>query len=122
MVKRDIRDYLNDILTHIDLAKTFIQDITFEEFQNDDKMILALTRAVEIASEATKQIPGPLREQYSEITWKEVTGMRDRLAHVYFGIDLQTVWDTTLENLPELRPVIQKMLDNLMSAEDSEPI
>lgn len=122
MVKRDIRDYLNDILTHIDLAETFIQDMTFEEFQNDDKTILALTRAVEIVGEATKQIPAPLREQYSEITWKEVTSMRDRLAHVYFGIDLQTVWDTTLENLPELRPVIQKMLDNLMAAEDLEPI
>jgi uncharacterized protein with HEPN domain len=113
MVTRNIRDYLQDILTHIELAETFIQRMSFDEFQADQKTILALTRALEIIGEAAKKIPISLRAQYPEITWKKVTGMRDRLAHDYFGIELQTVWDTTQQDLPLLRPVIQAMLNQL---------
>ena len=118
MVKRDIRDYLNDILTHIDLAEEFIEETTFGEFQNDDKTILALTRALEIIGEATKQIPLASREQYPHISWKNIIGMRDRIAHVYFGIDLNIVWRTTQEDLPELRPVIQAILEEVQAAEE----
>ena len=94
--------------------------MTFDEFKTDDKTILALTRALEIVGEATKQIPEPLRKQYPAITWRQVTGMRDRLAHVYFGIDLAIVWDTAQNNLTELRPIIQTMLDDLMAVDNSQ--
>lgn len=118
MVKRDIRDYLNDILIHIDLAQRFVEGITFDEFQDDDKTILALTRAVEVIGEATKQVPLTSREQYPHISWKNIIGMRDRIAQVYFGIDLDTVWSTTHEDLPELRPVIQSILDEIQASEE----
>ncbi len=75
MVKRDIRDYLNDILIHIDLACSFVEGMTFEKFENDDKTVLALTRALEIIGEATKQIPLAMRQQYPEIIWKDIAGM-----------------------------------------------
>jgi uncharacterized protein with HEPN domain len=117
MVKRDIRDYLQDILTHINLAEQFIEGFTFDELKEDDKTTLALTRAVEIIGEAAKQIPLSLREQYPEIAWKDLVGMRDRLAHVYFGIDLDVVWSTTKEELPLLRPVIQAMLNKLIDSD-----
>lgn len=118
MVERDIRDYLQDILTHIDLAEEFVEGMSFDEFQDDSKTILALTRALEIVGEAAKKIPPSLRSQHPEIVWKEVTGMRDKLAHVYFGIQLSTLWDTTKEDLPQLRPVVQAMLDNLTASSD----
>ena len=118
MVKRDIRDYLNDILTHIDLAEAFVEGMTFAEFRRDDKTILALTRALEIIGEATKQIPLSIREQYPEVVWKDITGMRDKIAHVYFGIDLDIVWGTTHENLPALRPTIQAILEEVQAAEE----
>ncbi len=70
MVKRDIRDYLNDILIHIDLARSFIESMTFEEFENNDKTVLALTRALEIIGEATKQIPSNTREQIPKLFGK----------------------------------------------------
>lgn len=119
MVKRDIRDYLNDILIHIDLAQSFIEGMSFDEFRNDDKTILALTRAIEIVGEATKQVPLATRERYPNISWKNLIGMRDRIAHVYFGIDLDIVWSTTYEDLPELRPVIQAILDERRADEDT---
>ncbi len=117
MVKRDIRDYLQDILTHISLAEKFIEGFTFGELQTDDKTTLALTRAVEIIGEAARQIPLSLREQYPEISWKDLVGMRDRLAHGYFGIDLDVVWSTTKEELPLLKPVIQAMLNKLIDSD-----
>lgn len=119
MVKREIRDYLNDILIHIDLAEEFVKGITFDEFQNDDKTILALTRALEIIGEATKQIPSDLRAQYPEIVWRDITGMRDKIAHVYFGINLDVVWSTTHEDLPILRPVIQAILEEGKEASEN---
>lgn len=118
MVKRDIRDYLNDILIHIDLAEEFVKGITFDEFRGDDKTILALTRALEIIGEATKQIPLPIREQYPDVVWKDIIGMRDKIAHVYFGIDLDIVWGTTHENLPVLRPIIQAILEEVQATEE----
>ncbi|MBE9063807.1 DUF86 domain-containing protein [cf. Phormidesmis sp. LEGE 11477] len=118
MVKRDIRDYLNDILTHIDLACSFVEGMTFEEFENDDKTMLALTRALEIIGEATKQIPLTIRQQYPRILWKDIAGMRDKIAHVYFGISLEVVWSTIHEDLPKLRPVIQAILDKIQASEE----
>ena len=120
MVKRDIRDYLNDILIHINLAEKFIKDMTFEEFRQDDKTILAVTRAIEIVGEATKNIPTSIREENPEVPWKNIAGMRDRVAHVYFGIDLDIIWNTTKERLPELKPVIQSILSQLNAETDSQ--
>jgi uncharacterized protein with HEPN domain len=113
MTKRDIRDYLQDILDHIAIAEKFVDGMTFDEFQDDEKTIFALIRAIEVIGEATKQIPIPLREKYPDILWQGIVGMRNRLIHVYFGVKLKVLWDTTQEDLPQLRPVIQSMLDNL---------
>jgi uncharacterized protein with HEPN domain len=117
VAKRDIRDYLQDILTHIDLAEQFIEGFTFDELRADARTTLALTRAIEVIGEAAKQIPISLREQYPEISWKNLVGMRDRIAHVYFSINLNIVWNTVKEELPSLRPVIQDILNRLTDSD-----
>ncbi|MEO1388082.1 MAG: DUF86 domain-containing protein [Cyanobacteria bacterium J06634_6] len=118
MVKRDIRDYLNGILTHTDLAQTFTKGMTFSEFEADDKTKLALTRAVEIVGEAAKNVPQYIREQYLEIEWRDIVGMRNKIAHEYFGINFKIVWDTAHNNLPQLKPAIQSILDELIANKD----
>lgn len=112
MTQRDIRDYLRDILDTIDLAQSFTIDMTFDQFQDDARTSFAVIRALEIIGEATKNIPIPIREQYPEIPWKGFTGMRDKLIHAYFGVNLEVVWDTIQLDLPQLRPVIAQILQD----------
>jgi uncharacterized protein with HEPN domain len=113
MTQRQIKDYLQDILTAIDLAERFLEGITFANFQNDPKTSFAVIRALEVIGEATKNIPQDLRSQHPETPWRGFTGMRDKLIHGYFGVDLDVVWDTVKQDLPILRPVIIQMLSDL---------
>ncbi|MBW4554303.1 MAG: DUF86 domain-containing protein [Aphanocapsa sp. GSE-SYN-MK-11-07L] len=110
MTQRDIRDYLQDILATIDLAESFVTGMTFGEFQADAKTCFAVIRALEVIGEATKNIPASIRDQYPAIPWKGFAGMRDKLIHAYFGVNLEVVWDTLQQDLPQLRPVICQIL------------
>jgi uncharacterized protein with HEPN domain len=110
MTQRDIRDYLRDILSTIDLATSFVASMSFEEFQADAKTTFAVIRALEIIGEATKNIPVNIREQHPEIPWKGFAGMRDKLIHAYFGVNLEVVWETLQQDLPQLRPTIEQIL------------
>jgi len=67
-------------------------------------------RAVEIIGEASKNIPAAVKTKYSEIPWKDIAGMRDKVIHVYFGVDLKRVWRTVTEDIPNLRSNFEKIL------------
>jgi uncharacterized protein with HEPN domain len=110
--QRDIRDYLQDILNAIELAQSFVADMTFDEFQADPKTSFAVIRALEIIGEATKNIPEPIRAQYPAVPWKGFAGMRDKLIHAYFGVNLEVVWDTIQQDLPPLYLVIEQILQD----------
>jgi uncharacterized protein with HEPN domain len=87
----------------------FTEDTTYEQFINDRKTLNAVVRSIEIIGEAAKQLPDPLKARYSELPWREITGMRDKLIHAYFGMDTETLWQTIKENIPPLKQTIQRM-------------
>ena len=91
MKKREIRDYLQDIIDAINAAENFVQDMKLQDFEQDQKTIFAVTRAIEIIGEAAKAIPISLKEKYFQVPWKSMAGMRDKLIHHYFGINLQVL-------------------------------
>ncbi len=110
-IKREIRDYLADILEAINDIDAFTSGMTYEEFSQDKKTINAVIRSLEIVGEATKKIPPEIRNLHPDLPWKEIAGMRDKLIHEYFGVDLQIVWMTIQQDLNELHKTIQNLVD-----------
>ncbi len=94
-------------------VEDFTKGMKFEDFLRDKKTVNAVVRSLEIIGEATKKIPNGMREKYSEIPWKWMAGMRDKLIHEYFGIDLEIVWEVINNELPPIKPFIREILENI---------
>jgi len=104
-------DYLNDILDSILKISRFIEDMSFDEFQTDEKTQYAVIRALEIIGEASKKIPSEIKERSPDIPWREMTGMRDKLIHDYFGVDAEVVWKTAAEDILSLEKSIRILIN-----------
>lgn len=105
--------YLVDILEAMEAIGRFVEDMEFEDFEADDKTSSAVIRKFEIIGEATKNVPESIRQKYSTIPWREMAGMRDKLIHFYFGIKYDLVWATIKDVIPEVKPLIRKILEGL---------
>ena len=88
----------------------FVDDATFDEFVKDDKTSSAVIRKLEIIGEATKNVPVKIREKYKEVPWNDMAKMRDKITHAYFGINYKIIWNVIKERLPEIKPIISKIL------------
>ncbi len=109
--ERVYADYLEDILEAIEKVAQFIQGITHKQFAQDVKTVFAVIHALEIIGEATKKVPSSVRESYTEVPWRAMAGMRDKLIHDYSGVNVIVVWKTASEDLPSLEPVIRRILE-----------
>lgn len=110
---RDPKLYLKDILDAMDAIEKFVEGMEFDEFKRDDKTSSAVIRKFEIIGEATKNVQGSLKQMQPNIPWREMAGMRDKLIHFYFGIKYDLVWHTIKDVIPDVKPLIQKILKNL---------
>jgi uncharacterized protein with HEPN domain len=79
---------------------------TRQSLDDDELLRLGLTKLVEIVGEAAKQVSEPTREAHSAVPWSAASRMRDRLIHHYFDIDLDMLWATITEDLPQLLKVL----------------
>jgi uncharacterized protein with HEPN domain len=110
-MKRSPKLFLTDILESIDLIEKYTSSTTYKKFMNDNVIQDAIIRRFEIIGEATKNIPMKIRKEYPEIPWRQMAGMRDMLAHEYFGIAIKRIWDTAQKDLPRLKKQIVKLLE-----------
>ena len=100
-----VRDSIQHIVNYTAAGK--------ENFFSDRKTQDAVVRNLEIIGEATKRVSVTLKEAHPEIAWKPIAGMRDKLIHDYFGINLQLVWDAVVRDLPDLKRKIDLLLKDL---------
>jgi uncharacterized protein with HEPN domain len=117
MTERELDDFLQDILEAIGAIERFIAGVSFEEFAQNEEKIFAVEKAIEIIGEAVKNIPDSLRIQYPEIPWKSIAGMRDKLVHEYWGADVNILWRTVQQRLPELKAQIIRIRGELQKNE-----
>jgi len=113
MRKRDFWDYVQDILDSINDVESFIEGMSFEEFRKDRKTVNAVVRSIEVIGEASKRIPRAMKAKHVGVPWKLMLGMRDKLIHEYFGVDVEILWKTAKDDIPPLKPLIQRMLESL---------
>jgi uncharacterized protein with HEPN domain len=99
-MEKDDAVYLHHILDAANIIEGYLQDVNEEKFKTTRLLQDGTIRQIEIIGEAVCHISVDMRKAYPEIPWQDVAGMRDKLIHDYFGVDLEKVWDTTREDLP----------------------
>ena len=108
-MKRNINIYLDDILSSIKLIEFYTKNLSLERFKKNRKSQDAVIRRLEIIGEAAKNIPKEIKEKYPKIRWQEIVGIRDFLSHVYFGVNIDRVWNIIKKDMPILNEDIKKL-------------
>ncbi len=99
---RNYKLFVEDIKQAIQKIIKYTQNLSFDDFSHDEKTIDAVIRNFEIIGEAAKNIPDSIKESHPEIDWKAIIGMRNITIHEYFGIDLEEIWETIKDDIPQL--------------------
>jgi uncharacterized protein with HEPN domain len=106
---REWRLRVEDILDAIARIEQYVGGLSFEQFQADQKTVDAVVRNLEVIGEAVRHLSADHEGLPAEIPWSDIAGMRSILIHEYFGVDLNIVWQTVTDDLPELRGQLQRI-------------
>jgi uncharacterized protein with HEPN domain len=110
MSKRRDKEYLSDIIEAIERIAQYAEGLAYSDFIQDKKTQDAVVRNLEVIGEAAKGITGALKKRYPEIPWSDMAKLRDRLAHHYFGINYEIVWNIVSKELPSVHDQLASVL------------
>lgn len=102
--------YLLDILIAARKALRFVEGMTWEGFQQSELHQNAVMRPLQIIGEAARLVSQQTRQAHPEIPWEQMIGMRNRLIHEYFRVNLKTVWETVQNDLPRLIALMEPLV------------
>ena len=103
--------FLKHILSAVDEIEKFTKGVGREDFLRSSEKQSAVVRQLEIIGEAVKNLSEEFKSKQSDIPLRDISSMRDNLIHEYFGVDLEVVWETVKEDLPELKSELLKIID-----------
>lgn len=110
MSDRTDTDFLSDIQEATRRVRVYTTGMTYEAFLADTKTQDAVIRNLEIIGEATKNLSAELRTRYPDVPWKGMAGVRDRLIHHYFGVNLDIVWHIVTVELSDVALKIEEII------------
>lgn len=102
MSRRPVRRLLADILERIERIRLHTAGVSREAFLGDSKTSDSVVRNLEVIGEAASRLPTSFRERHPEIPWTRIVGLRNRVVHAYFDVDLELVWEITRVEMPDL--------------------
>lgn len=111
-MSRDLSLYLTDIINSVDRIKDYTRNMNYDDFVEDRKTYDAVIHNLQIIGEATKQVPEIIRQNYPDIPWRQVAGLRDVIAHTYFMVNPEIVWNILNAELEPLQTTILLILSN----------
>ena len=103
--------YLEDIQKSCEKVLRFTKGMTYKDFVYDELHFDAVLHNLEIIGEAVKNISESKRKAYPNVKWRKIAGFRDIVAHEYFGVNEETVWDIVENEIPALLKIVKTMLD-----------
>ncbi len=112
-MRRGDKELLLDILEACERIESYTQGLNYEDFLNNIEKQDAVIRNIEIIGEASKNISNDLKNRYRSVEWRKISGMRNKLIHEYFGIDVEIVWLVVKEEIPTLKRTVMKILEEM---------
>lgn len=110
MSERSDLNFIGDCREAILRIGVYVEDLTYDGFSSDTKTQDAVVRNLEIIGEAAKNVSGQLKKKYPQVGWKDLAGLRDKLIHHYFGVNLDIVWNVIKQELPSILSELESIL------------
>lgn len=112
-MQRDDSLYLKHIRDAIFKIEAYTKRVSRSSFQKNTLIQDGVIRQIEIIGEAAKRLSDKIRKESTDIPWDDIVGMRDKLIHGYFGVDIENVWLTVQKDIPTLKKEIVRILKSL---------
>jgi len=103
---------IEDIWEAVEKIERYVSGLNHDAFVKDDKTVDSVVRNLEVIGEAANRVPENIRSQYPEITWRKIIGLRNRIVHDYFNIDVEIVWEIAQKDLPIFKAKLSSVRDN----------